>query len=128
MHYLQFIVTPAQDMYTFGPLNAPKLTFSDPVITTAARPMHKSVKLLNRKSDAVSAKFRSMIHENIKIWFENNQGGSFQGSLSLGKEYTLNTYVDHVFFFTNDAKTKEYARFTMKADQVKKYFFERKEI
>ena len=46
-------------------------------------------------------------------------GGSFQGSLTLGKEYTINTYEGHVFFFTEgDDKTKEYARFIMNKDQV----------
>lgn len=80
--------------------------------------MHPSVKILNTRTTAVSAKFRSLISEPIKIWYENNNGGSFQGSLSLGKEYTLNTYEGHVFFFTNDAKTKEYARFVMRKDQV----------
>jgi len=83
-----------------------------------ARPIHPSVKLLNARTTAVSAKFRSLVHEPIKIWYENNQGGSFQGSLSLGKESTLDTYEGHVFFFTNDAKTVEYARFVMRKDQV----------
>ena len=47
-------------------------------------------------------------------------GGSFQGSLTLGKEYTINTYEGHVFFFTEgDDKTKEYARFIMNKDQVR---------
>ena len=42
-----------------------------------------------------------------------------QGTLGLGKEYTINTYVGHVFFFTDmKDKTKEYGRFVMKADQV----------
>lgn len=59
-----------------------------------------------------------MVPENIKIWFENGKGGSFQGALSLGKEYTLNSYEGHVFFFTNEGKTKEFARFTMSKDQV----------
>ena len=46
-------------------------------------------------------------------------GGSFQGSLTLGKEYTINTYEGHVFFFTEgDDKTKEYARFNMNKEQV----------
>lgn len=54
----------------------------------------------------------------VKIWYENNNGGSFQGSLSLGKEYTLNTYEGHVFFFTNDAWTKEYARLVMRKDRA----------
>ena len=87
-------------------------------VSDNSKALHPSVKILNTRTTAVNAKFRSMISEPIKIWFENNQGGSFQGSLTLGKEYTPNTYEGHVFFFTNDAKTKEYARFTMVKEQV----------
>lgn len=113
-----------QDEYIFEPASTTGADPTPSVVAKAgepvsgARPMHPSVKLLNSRTTAVAAKFRSMVPENIKIWYENNQGGSFQGSLSLGKEYTLNTYEGHVFFFTNEAKTKEFARFTMSKDQV----------
>lgn len=114
-----------QDEYIFEPASTATGTSPAPSVVakagepvSGARPMHPSVKLLNSRTTAVAAKFRSLVPENIKIWYENNQGGSFQGSLSLGKEYTLNTYEGHVFFFTNEAKTKEFARFTMSKDQV----------
>lgn len=111
-----------QDYYAFGPahgLSRLPVAKESAAPTAVARPIHPSVKLLNARTTAVSAKFRSLVHEPIKIWYENNQGGSFQGSLSLGKEYTLNTYEGHVFFFTNDAKTVEYARFVMRKDQAR---------
>lgn len=116
------------DYYAFGPVQghmSPLPVAKETAAPVAvARPIHPSVKLLNARTTAVSAKFRSLITEPIKIWYENNQGGSFQGSLSLGKEYTLNTYEGHVFFFTNEEKTVEYARHVMRKDQVhfKSYF------
>jgi len=110
------------DYYAFGPVQghiSPLPVSKETAAPIAvARPIHPSVKLLNSRTTAVSAKFRSLIPEPIKIWYENNQGGSFQGSLSLGKEYTLNTYEGHVFFFTNEEKTVEFARHVMRKDQV----------
>ncbi len=56
---------------------------------------------------------------NVCVCLCIHTGGSFQGSLTLGKEYTINTYEGHVFFFTEgDDKTKEYARFNMNKEQV----------
>ena len=77
------------------------------------------VKFLNSRTTAMSAKFRCFVTSTVHIWYDNGLGGSFQGSLTLGKEYTINTYEGHVFFFTEgDDKTKEYARFVMDKDQV----------
>ena len=77
------------------------------------------VKFLNSKTTAMSAKFRCFVPSTVHIWYDNGLGGSFQGSLTLGKEYTINTYEGHVFFFTEgDDKTKEYARFSMDKNQV----------
>lgn len=72
------------------------------------------------------------------MWYEDGEGGSEQGHLSLGqvrafimkyhcqlfefemKETTTNTYEGHVFFFTEyDNRNKEVARFTMSPDQVR---------
>eukprot|EP00598_Pedospumella_elongata_P003827 CAMPEP_0184979112 /NCGR_PEP_ID=MMETSP1098-20130426/9466_1 /TAXON_ID=89044 /ORGANISM="Spumella elongata, Strain CCAP 955/1" /LENGTH=511 /DNA_ID=CAMNT_0027502379 /DNA_START=62 /DNA_END=1597 /DNA_ORIENTATION=- len=118
----QVIVEEGVDYYAFGPVHghiSPLPVAKETAAPVAvARPIHHSVKLLNSRTTAVSAKFRSLIPEPIKIWYENNQGGSFQGSLSLGKEYTLNTYEGHVFFFTNEEKTVEFARHVMRKDQV----------
>jgi hypothetical protein len=122
----QFTILPDQDDYIFGPEDIDPTIAALPVAqtvglapTSASRPMHHSVKILNQRTTAVSAKFRSMVPETVKIWYENGRGGSFQGTLTLGKEYTLNTYEDHVFFFTNEAKTKEFARFRMNKNRVR---------
>ena len=78
------------------------------------------VKFLKSRTTAMSAKFRCFVPSTVHIWYDNGLGGSFQGSLTLGKEYTINTYEGHVFFFTEgDDKTKEYARFVMDKDQVR---------
>ena len=121
----QFVIASNQDEYIFGPGDIdpqiavlPVATSTNTLPIAPARPLHPSVKILNTRTTAVSAKFRSLVPETIKIWYENKQGGAFQGSLGLGKEYTLNTYEGHVFFFTNEAKTVEYARYTMQKDQV----------
>jgi hypothetical protein len=46
--------------------------------------------------------------------------GTFQGSLTVGKESTINTYEGHVFFFTEHKKKKrELARLTMTKDKVR---------
>ena len=37
---------------------------------------------------------------SMDMWYEDGLGGSFQGTLTLGKESTTNTYEGHVFFFT----------------------------
>lgn len=121
------IVEEGVDYYAFGPVQghiSPLPVSKETAAPVAvARPIHPSVKLLNSRTTAVSAKFRSLIPEPIKIWYENNQGGSFQGSLSLGKEYTLNTYEGHVFFFTNEEKTVEFARHVMRKNQVLSVIF-----
>ena len=55
----------------------------------------------------------------IHIWYNDNKGGSYQGLLTLGKEYTINTYEGHVFFFTkSDDKSFEYARHVMNRETV----------
>jgi hypothetical protein len=120
------VIVKSQDEYIFGPEDIDPAIAALPVAqslnslpTSPARPIHPSVKILNSRTTAVSAKFRSMVRDPIKIWYENGSGGSFQGALALGKEYTLNTYEGHVFFFTNDAKTIEFARFRMRKDQVR---------
>ena len=122
---MKFTITADQDEYIFGPEDIDPEVAALPITQTqnisplgAARPLHPSVKMLNSRTTAVSAKFRSLVHGTIKIWYENGSGGAFQGSLGLGKEYTLNTYEGHTFFFTNEDKSIEYARYVMNKNQV----------
>ena len=76
------------------------------------------IQLLGTITTAMSAKFRALV-PSMDMWYEDGRGGSFQGTLTLGRESTTNTYEGHVFFFTETGnKDNEYARFTMDRDQV----------
>ena len=57
------------------------------------------IHLLGTGTTAMSAKFRSLV-PSMDMWYEDHNGGSFQGTLTLGRESTTNTYEGHVFFFT----------------------------
>mmetsp|Transcript_18595 Transcript_18595/g.25684 ORF Transcript_18595/g.25684 Transcript_18595/m.25684 type:complete len:532 (+) Transcript_18595:25-1620(+) len=99
-------ITKSTSEYSFEPLE--KMVTKNPFVT-----------ILNVRTTAMSAKFRCFVPSKVHIWYDNGQDGSFQGFLTLGKEYTINTYEGHVFYFTEgDDKTKEYARFVMNKDQV----------
>lgn len=68
---------------------------------------------------ALSILIRSLVPGKIKIWYDDHRGGVESGHLAQGQETTTNTYNGHVFFFTDfNDKSKVYARYTMKADQV----------
>jgi len=99
----EFKATNNDDVYTFGS-NAPQ--------------QNRHLTLLNVRSTAINAKIRNYVPNRIHVWFDNYQGGLFQGFLELGGEYTVNTYEGHVFYCTNEQKTIEYARFLMTQDQV----------
>lgn len=78
--------------------------------------LHPRVKPLNIRSTSVGAKFKSLYHKPLNIWFDDGQGGTEQGLLGPGKETTTNTYEGHVFFFTENDKRggkkgREVARF-----------------
>jgi prolyl 4-hydroxylase len=77
------------------------------------------IQLLHRKSTSASAKFRSLVPTPVDVWYDNGADGIFQGSLDLGKEYTVNSYEGHVFYFTaRGDKSKVFARHTVARDQV----------
>lgn len=94
--------------FSFGP---------DPIGRRTGQ-MHPKVKYMNQKSTSIGARFKSLAPA-IDIWYENGEGGSYQGSLTLGQETTTNTYIGHVFYFTEkNNKDKEIARYTMRKEQV----------
>lgn len=113
-------VTANTNHYVFEPLNRkqknnlininlpPKLLSNNNKITN-----HSAVKILGVVSTALSAKFRCYIVTGCDYYYEDNRGGSFQGTLKLGKETTTNTYIGHVFFFTDMGTKNEIERFTM---------------
>ena len=72
------------------------------------------ISIMGYRTDAMSAKFRCLTPYPIDYYYDDGQGGTRQGSLSLGKETTTNTYAGHVFFFTRAGKKHEVVvRYTM---------------
>ncbi len=105
---LQQTIVASKNLYSFGP--------SDP----NKRTKHPLVKLLNTPTTACSAKFRNHIPATVDIYYDDGREGSFQGTLDLGKEYTINTYEGHVFYFTEKGdKSKEVGRFTIDSNLVR---------
>ena len=95
--------------YSFGPSSHEKEKKKHP---------HPSIKILDKKSYSVAAKFRCLLPA-CDYYYDDGRGGSFQGTLNgWGRETTTNSYAGHVFFFTEKGdKSKEIARFTIKEDQ-----------
>eukprot|EP01040_Poterioochromonas_malhamensis_P009728 gene9728-10568_t len=118
----------AQDTYTYTfqpslrishpPAPAPTIANILPIIPDKVAPK-PYISILNRHSTSWSAKFRSLVPTPIDVWFEDGRGGSYQGTLKLGQEYTVNSYIGHVFFFTAQGnKDKVYVRHTVRSEQV----------
>ncbi len=98
----------SKSLYAFGPPLAGQQATKHPL-----------VKLINSPTTATSAKFRNHIPITVDIYYEDGRDGTFQGTLELGKEYTINTYEGHVFYFTEKGrKDKEVARFTIDKNMV----------
>jgi hypothetical protein len=71
----------------------------------------------------MAAKFRCLCSA-IDYYFYDGGEGLFQGSLTLGKETTINTYEGHRFFFTERGnKETEISWHTMVKNQVSPFFF-----
>jgi len=104
--------------YHFGPKTKDSLFVSEESFYARPGGMHPAMKLLYQKSQAMSAKFRSLAPA-VDMWYDDGGDGTFQGSLTLGKETTTNTYEGHVFYFTEkDNKKNVLARFTMDKTRV----------
>ena len=98
---------------------ATKDDYSFGLVRTVGR-KHPQVEFMHTRTTSMNAKFRNMIPATVDIYYEDGRGGSPQGTLGPGKEYTINTYETHQFFFTDKGnKKKELARFTMDKDQVR---------
>ena len=94
--------------YSFGP---------DPPAWSKGT-LHPKVKYINQVSLSIGARFKSLA-PSIDIWYEDGKDGSYQGSLKMGQETTTNTYVGHVFYFTEAGNKKnELARHVMRKEQV----------
>jgi hypothetical protein len=67
----------------------------------------------------MAAMFRCLCKSVDYYWDDGNEG-TYQGSLTLGRETTTNTYEGHVFIFTEKGnRNKEIVRFTMDPEKVR---------
>jgi hypothetical protein len=83
---------------------------------------HPQVEVMGETTTSMGAMFRCLC-KSVDYWWENGEGGAYQGTLTMGKETTTNSYEGHVFFFTESGnKEKELARFTMHKDQVRRSY------
>jgi prolyl 4-hydroxylase len=99
-----------EDVYTFAP------QLLDGQSGQLEKPFIRS---LNKRSMSASAKFRCLVPGPVDVYYEDGRGGTYQGSLDEGKEYTVNAYEGHVFFFTEKGKKdKILARHTVSQDKV----------
>ena len=95
----------------------PRTVVSDSGISVQGSPL----RIIGQRTTAMAAKFRCHC-KAVDYYYDDGAEGSFQGSLTMGKETTINTYEGHVFFFTlKDKKSVEVARYLMDKDQVTFY-------
>lgn len=112
----KIMITRAKKAYRFGPAT-PAKPASHEMSTAKAGGMHPAVKIIGRRTTAMSAKFKCLLPK-VDYYYEDGNGGSFQGTLTMGRETTTNTYEGHIFFFTEAGdKSKEIARFKMVKEQ-----------
>jgi hypothetical protein len=83
---------------TSHPFNQQNIHFNSSLVT---RPHPYVLKIPGQRTTACAAKFRSLSSRRINMWWEDGNGGLFQGALLPGQESTTNTYEGHVFFFTD---------------------------
>ena len=109
--------------YTFGHVNKFVTAANNTGKVSSSRGKHENrIRIIGYRTNAMSAKFRCLA-PNVEYYYDDGMEGSFQGSLTVGKETTTNTYEGHVFYFVRPGKKpgekgKEIARFTMKKEQV----------
>jgi hypothetical protein len=122
----EVVIIPKKRTYVIGPNSeASKLATSTP----RAQPSYElsagkaltadgRVTVIGRPTTSMSAKFRCLAKE-VDYYYDDGREGTFQGTLTQGKETTTNTYEGHVFYFTKKGKKhEEIARFSMRKDQV----------
>lgn len=119
-HKKSYFVGPRDQETTIATIR-PKATYKD-----SARKALSSdgrVTLIGHQTTAMSAKFRCLA-KKVDYYYDDGGAGTFQGTLTLGKETTTNTYEGHVFYFTMPGKQhQEIARFSMNKNQVCGYSF-----
>ena len=111
-------VTAGRSSYTFSPAKKGSSPRVPAVVETSDGTVQPSfdspVKIIGEVSTAMSAKFRCLTPYEVDYYYDDGAEGTFQGTLSLGKETTTNTYEGHVFYFTKKGRPgAEVARFDM---------------
>lgn len=123
-------ITEKTKFYTVGP-NQPKdykFSVRDGIAPQLYQSKSRKAKvtgspltLMGERSSAMAAKFQCHCTA-VDYYYDNGEDGVYQGSLSLGKETTINTYEGHVFYFTEKGnKNNVLARFQMSTDKVIRY-------
>ena len=80
---------------------------------------HPLVKVINQRSSAMAAKFRSLSGRKLDVYYDDGRDGVEQAHLNPGMISTLNTYEGHSFFVTPaNMKSKVLSRFTISKDKV----------
>ena len=111
-------ITAGRSSYTFSPSKTSSSKRMPAVVETSDGTVQPSfdspVKIIGEVSTAMSAKFRCLTPYEVDYYYDDGAEGTFQGTLSLGKETTTNTYEGHVFYFTKKGRPgAEVARFDM---------------
>lgn len=107
-----FIAKRRSTTHTFGS-GAPTVQQDDQTTN------HLRVKILGVRTTAMNARFRSLTPSSVDYWYDDGGEGVYQGTLTVGKEASINTYEGHVFYFTESKnKQREVIRFVMDKDTV----------
>ena len=80
---------------------------------------HPQITILHQPTTAMTARFRCLSPSPVDYYYFDGRKGTFQGTLTVGKETSVNTYEGHVFYFTLSGKPdQEISRFSMDKNRV----------
>ena len=80
---------------------------------------HPQITIMNQPTTAMTARFRCLSPSPVDYYYFDGRKGTFQGTLTVGKETSVNSYEGHVFFFTLSGKPNhEISRFIMDKNLV----------
>ena len=90
---------------------------SDPITSSVLN--HPQITIMHEPTTAMTARFRCLSPSPVDYYYFDGRKGTFQGSLTVGKETSVNTYEGHVFYFTLAGQpNNEISRFSMDKNQV----------
>lgn len=99
-----------QTSYTYEnhPLFAPPTPHFNTGFVKERSSAVKPLESMYRASGAMPAKFRSLYHRPIYLWYVSGDEKVYQGTLKPGQETTINSYITHNFIATTtDSKGEE---------------------